>query len=77
MTCQGGRENRLQGEVAPSHSALDCSPREQRFGRRCLWATRLTWTGNRKGTTAWRESADVVKALMASPRKTRVIWRRP
>jgi hypothetical protein len=22
-----------------------------------LWATRLTWTGNREGTTAWRESA--------------------
>src|SRR5215469_15971395 len=53
---QGGREGRPQGEVAPSNSALDRSRREQRFGRRCLWAARLTWMGNLKGTTAWRES---------------------
>ena len=31
---QGGRESRPQGEVAPSHSALDHSRREWRFGRR-------------------------------------------
>ena len=33
-TGQGGRESRPQGEVAPSHSALDHSRREWRFGRR-------------------------------------------
>ena len=30
----GERESRLQGEAAPSHSALDRSRRERRFGRR-------------------------------------------
>jgi hypothetical protein len=33
-TCQGRREGRLQGEVAPFYSALDRSLREQGFGRR-------------------------------------------
>ena len=33
-TCQGGRESRPQGQAAPSHSALDRSRRERRFGRR-------------------------------------------
>jgi len=78
-TCQGGREGRLQGEAAPSNSVLDRSLREQRFGRRYLWATRLTWTRKREGTAAWRESTErregVEGAAVPGPRdmaKTRL-----
>jgi hypothetical protein len=42
-----------------------------------LGATRLTWTGNREGTRAWRESTEVEKASKALPCKARVIRRRP
>ncbi len=39
-----------------------------------LWATRLTWTGNREGTTAWRGSAerseDVEGVAVQGPRDT-------
>ena len=78
-TCQGGREGRPQGEAAPSNSVLDRSLREQRFGRRYLWATRLTWTRKREGTAAWRESTErregVEGAAVPGPRdmaKTRL-----
>ena len=70
-----------------SHWRAQCTERVRRLTRRWiapaggrgsgggdLWATRLTWTGNREGTTAWRESAerseDAEGAAVQGPRDT-------
>src|SRR3954470_781035 len=54
-TRHGGRESRPQGEVAPSNSRWITLTEGRGSEGGGLWVTRLTWTGNREGTTAWRE----------------------
>ena len=77
-TCQGGRESRPQGRSCAV--SLGVGSLSQRVGVRKEEASgsptlpgRETARGQQHGGKAW----SVVKALMALPRKARVIWRRP